>query len=124
MSQIILCCGGRKFFDREKVNATLNRVFEHVGFLLSDTAILHGGATGADTLCAEWGQTMGVCVIRVDANWTAHRKRGGPLRNEWMMRFCVPTYGVAFPGGPGTAHMVKLLEGADIPVYKPWGIVL
>lgn len=109
----VLCCGGRNFNDVQFVTARLDELRQ----VLGDFAIIHGGARGADRLAGEWGKRSGLPVIEVAANWDRFANAAGSIRNGWMLDFCFPTYAVAFPGGPGTADMVRKCKTRGIPVW-------
>jgi len=52
------------------------------------------------------------------AEWDKFGRRAGPLRNEQMLREGKPDVVVAFPGGRGTAHMVRIAKEAGIDVLE------
>lgn len=115
MNRVILCCGGREFSDR----AFVFRSLDAVRLAWGDFAVLHGGARGADTLSKEWGNFHGLPVFACDANWPFYRNKAGGVRNSWMLDYLAPCYGVAFPGGTGTADMISKLRVACIDVWLP-----
>jgi len=108
---ILLVCGGRDYAGSVACLADLPF---RIGILV------HGNATGADTLAGEWATARGIHTAAVPALWDFYRKSAGHTRNAAML-LLRPTYCVAFPGGPGTAGMVKLCELARIPVWRPYG---
>jgi hypothetical protein len=111
----VLCFGGRAFVDAAKVDKALNQFWASISgepFLL-----IHGGAKGADTMCGEWAKARGLPVARVDANWDAHGKAAGPIRNQWMLEYLQPTYAIGFPGGVGTRDMQLRLDQAKVPLW-------
>lgn len=110
----VLCCGGRDFNDYNFVTQCLDELRQ----LLGDFAVIHGGARGADSLAALWGKAKGLPVIEVAANWNFYNKSAGHIRNGWMLDFCFPTYAVAFPGGPGTANMIRQCENRGVVVWR------
>lgn len=83
--------------------------------------LVHGGSDGADNLAHQWAIKRGTPVIVVQANWDYYGKGAGPVRNAWMLRYIKVTRVVAFPGGRGTANMVKLAREAGIPVTEIGG---
>ena len=105
----VLVCGGRGFCDREMMDRELGR--------LAPTLIIEGGAPGADTLADEWALANGVHTARVNALWTVHRRAAGPIRNAVMLSL-QPDLVVAFPGGRGTADMVRRAKAAGVPVRE------
>lgn len=114
---VILVCGGRDYGDRKRLFAVLDAL---VGELhgREPVAILHGGATGADTLAGEWATAREVVSIAVPAEWSKHGKAAGPLRNQRMVEQFRPDLAVVFPGGRGTADMERRCVNHDIKVAK------
>jgi hypothetical protein len=117
----VLVCGGRKYAhgetttaraQRNRMWATLDSILAHYG----DVLVIHGGAPGADTYAEVWASHKGVhsCVVR--ARWNLLGPEAGKLRNTAMAALA-PDVVVAFPGGPGTGHMVYTARRANIPVY-------
>jgi predicted Rossmann-fold nucleotide-binding protein len=109
----ILVCGGRDYKDRAKVYEVLDEMLS--AFHL--TAIIHGGATGADRYAGDWAMLNGVTEVIAYANWNAHGKSAGPIRNKAMLAL-FPNRVIAFPGGAGTANMAALAKKAFIPVEE------
>jgi len=52
------------------------------------------------------------------ANWRTHGKAAGPIRNQQMLDEGRPHLVVAFPGGTGTADMVRRAKAAGVPVME------
>lgn len=109
----VLVCGGRNFSDSELLNRELNKLSRR--FRIS--ALIHGAYRGADTLAGEWGNSKGIRVIPVPAEWTVHGPAAGPIRNSKMLAMD-PDVVVAFPGGDGTADMVSQARWAGIQVIE------
>ena len=110
----ILVCGGRNYQDRTRVFATLDRIHEKAAI----TTIVHGAARGADTLAAEWAKYRHVQCEPYAADWKRDGKRAGYVRNRIMLNASKPDAVVAFPGGPGTAHMVREAQQAGYRVLR------
>lgn len=109
----IIVCGGRNYKDRKHVFATLDKL-NKVEII---TEVIDGGATGADWLASQWSMAHGVKNTRVYAEWDLLGKKAGPLRNQQMLDL-KPDVVVAFPGGTGTAHMVRIAKEAAVRVYE------
>jgi len=105
----VLVCGGRRYEDEDAVYRVLDSI--------NPSFVIEGGATGADALAADWARENGVPCATVDAHWTFYGKKAGYIRNTWMLMLN-PVKVVAFPGGNGTANMIKLAEEAGIEVIK------
>lgn len=110
----VLVCGGRDFDDFNSVNEELTYIAGDVGIDL----IMHGGATGADRLAGEWADLTNTAKMIFPANWGKYRKAAGPLRNQQMLDDGKPDLVVAFPGGAGTADMVRRAKAASVPVKE------
>lgn len=116
----ILVCGGRDYKDRAKVYSTL----EEIHTLTPITKVIDGGAKGADQFAYDWSTSKGkdfwdkgLCWhISYPAEWDIYGKKAGPIRNKQMLEEGKPDMVIAFPGGKGTAHMVKIAKEANIPV--------
>lgn len=110
----VLVCGGRDYSDYGKVNRTLR------GLWLSPErdVIIYGGASGADRLAREWAEEHFIASQCFQADWTKHGKAAGPLRNQKMLDEGKPDLVVAFPGGNGTADMVRRAKQAGVPVME------
>ncbi len=108
---IVLVCGSRTFSDQALVNRILDEVHPSV--------VVHGDASGADRLAKRWALANAVPQRAYPAEWSKYGRRAGPLRNQRMIDSePLLGLGVAFPGGVGTADMVRRLEAAGIPVRK------
>lgn len=108
----LLVCGGRNFDEWRVLARALNEL------VVKPTVLMQGGATGADAMGKKWAETQGIPVITFPANW--HQgKKGGPLRNEFMLREGKPDLVMAFPGGSGTADMIRKAMAAGVRVYMP-----
>jgi len=52
------------------------------------------------------------------ANWAGLGRKAGPIRNQEMLDQGRPNMVVAFPGGRGTADMVRRARGAGVEVIE------
>lgn len=109
----VLICGGRDFADMDLVFAAMRDLEAAFGPV---TSVIHGGAAGADLLGSRWGHFFGLPVTPFKADWTKHGKAAGPIRNQRMLDEGKPDRVVAFPGGRGTADMVRRAEKAGVPI--------
>ena len=107
----ILVCGGRDYSDVGHVERVLDELASRPFILI------HGGALGADKIAADFCKSRGYAVAQVDANWLAHGRAAGPIRNRWMLALN-PDLVVAFPGGRGTADMAEAAEMAGIETQR------
>jgi len=110
----VLVTGGRDYRDEQRVYEVLEDLWEQTRF----TLLIQGGASGADTLAAGWAMNkVDVHSVTVYAKWNLEGRAAGHLRNQAMLKLG-PDQVVAFPGGRGTAHMVRLAKAAGVPVLE------
>jgi hypothetical protein len=95
----VLVCGGRDYSAAGDFKKWMDALHKLHPF----TTVIHGAATGADSLA-------------FPALWKKHGKSAGPIRNAQMLDEGKPDYVLAFPGGPGTANMIKQAKQRGIPV--------
>lgn len=112
MNQTVLVCGGRDYNDRGRLFSVLDRA--HGANLIE--CLVHGCARGADSMAETWARERGVPVERYPALWEDHGRRAGPIRNQLMLDDSKPDLVIAFPGGAGTADMVRRANAAGVPV--------
>ncbi len=112
----VLVCGGRDFGDRDLVVNTLSGLWETRGRI---SAVIHGSCAGADTLADDWALWNGVVSHPFVAQWTRLGRAAGPIRNQQMLDEGKPDLVVAFPGGRGTADMVRRARAAGVEVVEP-----
>lgn len=111
----VLVCGGRYFEDRTAVFAALDAIHA----ITPIGVIIEGGARGADRLAGSWARVREVSHWKVPANWKRDGNAAGMLRNGRMLEMCAPDVVLAFPGGTGTADMVRQAKAARVRVQAP-----
>ncbi len=108
----VLVCGGRNFSDTSLFGEAVER------FAPCVTLIIHGGAAGADEMADNWGIWAEIPVECYEADWKRYGNSAGPIRNQQMIDEGKPDLVLAFPGGRGTADMVRRAKAAGIPVEE------
>lgn len=133
----VLVCGGRDYGERPRgvddrtpggmsIMRNVWRERDHVGEVLSrlrplPDVIIHGAAKGADRHAAVWARDWGVDQLPFPAEWYRDGKldrSAGPRRNQRMLDEGKPDLVIAFPGGTGTADMVRRARAAGIRVME------
>lgn len=108
-----IVCGGRNWRGRAAVWRVLSQI--------QPTSVIEGGCpTGADKYAREWARDHSVGLLTVPAEWDKYGKAAGPLRNKRMLAEA-PDVVIAFPGGRGTADMVRQARAAGVRVIEPVG---
>lgn len=113
----VIVCGGRDYDKADVWNWLEHHARAELGAEI--TMIIHGGASGADQGAFEWAVSEDGCSSRCfPADWRKHGKAAGPIRNQRMIDEAKPDAVIAFPGGRGTADMVRRAEAAGIRVVR------
>jgi predicted Rossmann-fold nucleotide-binding protein len=125
----IIVCGGRRYSDRAAVFRILDRLHAKKGI----DFLIQGSADGADYLAWQWADERDVPCGSYAADWDEidhpdaiirYRKgkpynaAAGAIRNQRMIDKGKPDGVVAFPGGPGTADMIRRAQAAGIRVWS------
>lgn len=123
----ILVCGGRDYHDWNTFRNVMEIIGEvrfprhpedDYGNYLYKCTVIAGGAQGADALAADWAMINWTGYEEYKADWDKHGKAAGPIRNRRMLVEGKPDLVIAFPGGKGTANMVKLATEANVEVIE------
>lgn len=119
---VLLGCGGRALaWPVEQVLAVLEQLAAGRPVL----QLIHGGARGADRAVGDAGVQLGWPVLVVPAQWQRDGRGAGMIRNGRMLEQAIAMAKaassaeqlvkvgvIAFPGGAGTAGMVRLARSA------------
>lgn len=110
----VLVCGGRNYIKWHRVLVVLGEIHAHrrIGLVIS------GHAKGADKLGENWAKINKVECMVFPADWDKHKKAAGGIRNQQMLDEGKPQIVVAFPGGVGTADMIRRAKKAGVPVAR------
>lgn len=101
----VLVTGGRTYRHPHRVYRKLDELKDRHG----NIRIIEGGAAGADSWARVWARKNMMPCLTVRADWS-RGKRAGPERNAKMLTYD-PNVVLAFPGGRGTANMIKQAKG-------------
>lgn len=114
----VLVCGSRHWRDSEAIHHTLDL---HLRLHYGRIEIIHGNARGADLIADSVARGLGLVVHPYPADWNAHGRAAGPIRNRQMLDQH-PDVVLAFKDGfdhtfsrGGTEHMVKIALDAQVP---------
>jgi hypothetical protein len=109
----VIVCGGRDFRSPAQVWRALDKFHAE----RTITELMQGGATGVDQFARDWAAHNGIKRYVCRADWERYGRAAGPKRNARMLEW-KPDMVIAFPGGRGTANMVKQASEAGVPVYE------
>jgi len=109
----ILVCGGRTYNDYTTLSETLDTLHS----LVPITWVIHGDAAGADRLSGDWAFANSIPQQKYPADWDKHGRAAGPIRNTKMLSDNPDIeLVVSFPGGIGTANMLKQARAKGIKI--------
>lgn len=98
----------------DRVYAVLNKLHREAGI----GCLIEGGALGADRLAQDWANGTGIPVETYEADWENQGSFAGPARNARMLAEGRPDLVIAFPGGRGTADMMRKARKAGVEVIE------
>jgi hypothetical protein len=110
----VLVCGGRRYDNRNLVFKTLYKVHEDHGIFY----LINGWARGADELARDFCWQAKIPCWNFPADWDKEGLKAGFLRNIKMLNLGKPKLIIAFPGGPGTADMIRRGKQAGVTVQE------
>lgn len=117
----VLVCAGRDYDNGKLVYKTLDEIHAQrkIGLLIE------GGAKGGDALAHNWALSRGIQPCQMKPCWGFYsdlypnrKNPAGPIRNSAMLYWLQPDLVVAFPGGTGTADMIRISRNANIEVLE------
>ena len=107
----VIVCGGRDYQSPAHVFRALDNF--HAQTPIAE--LMQGGANGVDQFAKEWAAHNHIKRFVCRADWEKYGKAAGPKRNARMLEW-KPDAVIYFPGGIGTANMVRQAIGAGVPV--------
>lgn len=108
----LIICGGRGYILTNEDIAWLDKI--HAAHSIKE--VISGGAAGADRGGEAWAMMRGIPIRQFRPQWHIFSRAGGPIRNEAMAQYA-DAY-VAFPGGSGTADMVRRAKKHYLITFK------
>ena len=95
----------------------LDKLYSDWRWAERELTIITGGGSWADSLAEAWALRKGLPTRRFDANWDTYGRAAGAIRNAAMAWFATTL--IAFPGGAGTANMLKTAKGGNLDICEP-----
>ena len=113
----VLICGDRDWTAVSRLYQVMSSV--HCQSPIS--AVVEGGARGADLIGCRWATDHGILVIEYKADWIRQGRAAGPIINLDMLRIEKPDVVYAFHDdlskSKGTKHMVRESLKAGVIVH-------
>ena len=80
--------------------------------------IVQGGARGVDSVAADYARRTGQPFRTFPADWNAHGKAAGPIRNRQMLEYADALIAVWDGKSRGTAHMIGIARARSVPIHE------
>lgn len=108
----VIVSGGRDYAEIDRLWRLLDNIHDirHIG-LLCHGACKYGGA---DIHAENWAKAREVNYLGMPAKFKHRGPSAGPERNALLLKHCTPDMVLCFPGGKGTADMLKKAQKAGI----------
>lgn len=110
----VLICGNRDYTQNTVIKEFIIEQQKTNGNLI----IIHGAATGADTIASNAAKSLGIPTESYPAQWDKYGRGAGPIRNQQMLD-TKPDLVVAFTHKPlseskGTKDMITRARRAGV----------
>lgn len=107
----LIIAGSRTITDY----AFLLRALDLSGF--KPTEIVSGGCKGPDLLGERYAEENGLKIKRFLADWQAHGKAAGPIRNSQMATYADALIALWDGQSAGTADMIRKAKKRNLKVF-------
>ena len=109
----VIIAGKRNFYQYD----TLLRAIRESKFEI--TELVSGGAPGVDTISIVWARENNIPIKLFKADWQAHGKSAGPIRNQQMAEYGEALIALWDYNSTGTKNMIEQAtkKGLKIFVY-------
>lgn len=108
----VIIAGSREFTNYELLCERCDTLLAN----RPDAVVISGAARGADQLGERYARERGLGLVQLPADWDAHGKRAGYLRNVAMAEKAQAL--IAFWDGKsrGTEHMIRIARECGLAV--------
>lgn len=107
----LIIAGGRSYIPTYEDSVRLAAL--HAGTQI--TEVISGSGGAADRFGEGWAIVNGIPLRCFPADWAAHGRAAGPIRNAAMA--AVADAIVLFPGGKGTRSMLREATAAGLTIH-------
>lgn len=111
----VIIAGSRSFADLELMKSKCDRILNSKSET-HDIHIISGTANGADEYGEKYAEEKGYSIMRFPANWEAHGKRAGMIRNAKMLKSADAVIVFWDGSSRGSQHMIAISEERGIPL--------
>lgn len=111
---ITIISGSRDIHDYAAVEEAMRRA-ALAG--IEPTTVLSGAAPGVDRLGERWAKEHGLEVVQFPADWKAHGRAAGPIRNNLMAGRADALVAVWDGKSRGTQNMIVQARGHGLKIF-------
>lgn len=126
--RVAIVVTGSRYAQADVWEETIQTVLDGAAQLSTTCVLIHGDASGIDTIADAVGERMGLAVIPIPALWESYGNGAGPLRNTEMLtmlerlrKYGYETRVLAFHDdvgeSRGTKNCVKQALGRNFEVH-------
>ncbi len=110
----VIIAGSREIVDRTAIESLVK-----MAIMMGATEIVHGGASGVDSIAGGIAKLNGINVRIFPADWAELGKKAGPIRNKQMAEYADVLIAVMPPyGTKGTADMIRQMKAMGKQVVE------
>lgn len=109
----VIIAGSRKGIERRQVYSAIQW-----SPFFTVTEIVSGSARGVDTFGEEWAALNLRPIKQFPADWEAHGRAAGPIRNRQMAEYADALILVWDGVSVGSANMKRTMLALDKPVFE------
>lgn len=102
---------GSRTFDQD---AIVRGYLDRIRSRFPDVVIVSGGAAGADRLAAAYARQNDLKLIQFSADWAAHGRRAGPIRNRRIVAAADALVAFWDESSPGTRSSLEMAREKGI----------
>lgn len=114
IENVLIVAGSRTIDAYAFVSAEIELFMRNHGLEKDNTAIMSGCAYGVDSLGDQFARSVGMCLVKVPAQWEKYGKRAGYLRNGWMADMATHCLVICENESKGSMCMFKLAEDMNL----------
>ncbi|MFW5916730.1 MAG: DUF2493 domain-containing protein [Bacteroidota bacterium] len=116
MMALVCVTGGREFHEVKLIWYTLDVFHKQIGI----DNLISGMARGTDSIAVEWAKAREIIYTPKWPDYKKYQPWEAPLKRNIAMCKMKPDWLIEFPGGTGTAHMVRSAHkyGIEVINYK------
>lgn len=107
----VIIAGSRDFNDYR----VLTKAIMKSGLKIEE--VVCGMARGVDLLGKHWADQRGIYVKEFPADWNAHGRRAGPIRNAEMAKYADALIAIWDGESKGTANMISQARLKNLKVF-------